>query len=782
MTQRHAFAFAIAALLLAVAAVAAQSGYDLFAQAQIRVEEENYQEAIRLFERVVKENETSNRSLVAKALVQLGRAYEKTKDKDKARAAYERVAAGFSAEADAFEAARRRLAELNVGSEPAVLRQRVAAYGKANPRTSWNPFITADGRFMALTGFGIVIRDLLLGETEQMMERPEEVLRYVRGLPEPPSRADRALEAKLERNGLMAEQVIMSPDKKWLAFFQSEPGQRCCFDDGFVTEIRVMPNRAGAESRVILSGRDVSYLFGGWSADGKSILVLIHREDDAYDLSWVSTEKKNDVRKLRSLGWRMSFPFGDPGLPRLSPDGRHIVYSALPTDPGIPDGQDTIKKSAAPRHLYVIRADSPGPETDIVSGNSINESPLWLPDGSGVLFVSNRSGAGFGLHTVGVKDGQVTDPIAPVKSSVVTGRVLPIALTENGSLYYSPVSQSGTRLGWESEDVFVAPIDAASGKASGPLLRPISNDADRNGFPSWSPDGRSLALMRNRKEANPDDDKAVALIVYDMQTANEREYVFPHLDERTMPVWYPDGKHIIVRRTYRADGQLYKVDLGTHEFKRIEATERSLPFPGIRDMAFSHDGGTLYLMRHFTARPPERRERFSLVALNLETAEQREIWSSPHEGINPFFALSPDGRTLAISHGFKLDTIDVDGSHRTEIAPSFHASTSIAWAADGKHIYFVGGPGDTRDAEKLALSESALAGLTELPTFNSRLMRIPAQGGPPEPGVEMSGRASFIDVSPDGSRIAFSQTTAVLDRNLYVVDNFTSIIKSPEIG
>jgi outer membrane protein assembly factor BamD (BamD/ComL family) len=127
MTQRHAFAFAIAALLLAVAAVAAQSGYDLFAQAQIRVEEENYQEAIRLFERVVKENETSNRSLVAKALVQLGRAYEKTKDKDKARAAYERVAAGFSAEADAFEAARRRLAELNVGSEPAVLRQRVAA-------------------------------------------------------------------------------------------------------------------------------------------------------------------------------------------------------------------------------------------------------------------------------------------------------------------------------------------------------------------------------------------------------------------------------------------------------------------------------------------------------------------------------------------------------------------------------------------------------------------------------------------------------------------------------
>jgi Tol biopolymer transport system component len=535
---------------------------------------------------------------------------------------------------------------------------------------------------------------------------------------------------------------------------------------------------------VILSSRDASYKLAGWSGDGKSILVLIHGEHDDYELSWVSAEKKNDVRRLRTLGWRVTFPFGDPGLPRLSPDGRYVVYSALPVDPGMNDAQDTIKKSAAPRHIYVIRADSPGPETDIVPGNSINESPLWLPDGSGVLFVSNRSGAGFGLYTVGVKDGKVTDPISAVKASVVTGRVLPIALTENGSLYYSPVSQSGTWLGFRHADVFVAPIDPASGKANGPLQRPISNDADRNHSPSWSPDGRSLALMRDRKEAHPDDDKAVALVVYDTQTATEREYVFSNLDERTSPIWYPDGKSIIVRRTYgKGDGKFFKVDLDSREFKSIDGIERSMPFSGGGQVVLSPDGVSLYQMRFLLSRPPgSRRDRHSLVAVNIETAEEREIWSTPHEGTNPFFALSPDGRTIAIVHGYKLATIDVDGSHLTEIAPSFHPSSNIAWSADGKDIYYVGGPGYTRGAERSAFSESALAGLTELPSFKarSRLMRMSARGGQPEPtGVELDGSGSFINVSPDGSRIAFSQTTTVEDRNLYVVDNFTSILKAP---
>src|SRR5678816_1217724 len=79
---------AAAFIVLMVAGAGAQSGYDLFQQALMKERaEQNLTEAIRLYERIVSDFK-SNRPLVARTLVQLGSAFEKEKDTQRARAAY----------------------------------------------------------------------------------------------------------------------------------------------------------------------------------------------------------------------------------------------------------------------------------------------------------------------------------------------------------------------------------------------------------------------------------------------------------------------------------------------------------------------------------------------------------------------------------------------------------------------------------------------------------------------------------------------------------------------
>src|SRR2546428_13361517 len=82
-------------LALASGAVLAQSGNDLFQQALVKERTEgNLPEAIKLYQTIVQKY-GSDRKLAAKALFQMGQAYEKLGSAE-ARKAYERIAREFA--------------------------------------------------------------------------------------------------------------------------------------------------------------------------------------------------------------------------------------------------------------------------------------------------------------------------------------------------------------------------------------------------------------------------------------------------------------------------------------------------------------------------------------------------------------------------------------------------------------------------------------------------------------------------------------------------------------
>jgi tetratricopeptide (TPR) repeat protein len=116
----------IAGVVFAVAALAADSGAELFQKAVTQERAAgNLEEAIKLYQRVAKEF-ASDRPLAAKALVQAARCYEKL-GQDKAVRIYEQVARDYGDQREFPATANARLAVLRQGeraAEPVTMTQR----------------------------------------------------------------------------------------------------------------------------------------------------------------------------------------------------------------------------------------------------------------------------------------------------------------------------------------------------------------------------------------------------------------------------------------------------------------------------------------------------------------------------------------------------------------------------------------------------------------------------------------------------------------------------------
>lgn len=98
---------------------AAQSGNDLFQQALSKERAEGkLDEAIQIYERIAKEF-SSDRALAARALLQLGRCYERL-GRSEAQTAYERLVREYADQRAAADEARARLAELARARAPNV--------------------------------------------------------------------------------------------------------------------------------------------------------------------------------------------------------------------------------------------------------------------------------------------------------------------------------------------------------------------------------------------------------------------------------------------------------------------------------------------------------------------------------------------------------------------------------------------------------------------------------------------------------------------------------------
>jgi TolB protein len=161
---------------------------------------------------------------------------------------------------------------------------------------------------------------------------------------------------------------------------------------------------------------------------------------------------------------------GNRGAPRWSPDGRAILFTAVP--PGQPPSASGWPYS----DVYVMNADGSGQRNLTHTPGGGEGDPSWSPDGQHIAFT--RTGPPGELRIVVMNaDGSAKHAVTP--TSIHTGDAGITAA-------WSP---DGRRIAFDDHyAIYVLNADGSG-------LRRLAQNAT---FGSWSPDGRKLIFVRLR--------------------------------------------------------------------------------------------------------------------------------------------------------------------------------------------------------------------------------------------------------------------------------------------
>lgn len=385
--------------------------------------------------------------------------------------------------------------------------------------------------------------------------------------------------------------------------------------------------------------------------------------------------------------------------PAISPGGDRVVWVTTTMDRG-----DDAYKAA----LWIADLDGTNAR-QLTSGMHRDTSPAWAPDGRSIAFVSNRPGRK-PANGNGIPNGDERKPLAQIWTIASDGGEARQATAHHGgasSPSWSPDSRRIAFVGVDEPDAdepFGAPvtIGEAGGErivhdiryrydgkgflttyshiwavdvATGDPVRLTNADAN-DASPVWSPDGRQIAFLGNRRDDRRERPAQTVQIV--PAVGGEARTVAPSDASFGSVAWSPDGTRLVFVGHEDAltggarNNAIWIVKADGSELRNVtETIDRSFIDVGMSDLATGASTPPVWVDDTTILALGASRGATHLWRIDAESGEATAL--TPDDQRVMQFAISPDGSTLAMVVGetdrpFRLCRASADGSGQTTIS------------------------------------------------------------------------------------------------------------------
>jgi Tol biopolymer transport system component len=522
---------------------------------------------------------------------------------------------------------------------------------------------------------------------------------------------------------------VWSADGKRIAFQ---------FESHNAGEVRIVNVDGGGLRTAMPTPRDLEWFtIQAWSPDGTRILVETSvNDDDQFQLFWLNVASGTRTPLTENT-------YSGNISTAISPDGRYVAFGGV----GIASSDRATRKSG--HHIRVIGSD--GSDDHVLSDNRSDLFPVsWTANGNGLLVLSKRgntldlwafdviNGRGRGEPRLIERDLCQCGQLIAAQPDAIPATML--GATAAGAVFFA--------IRPNISDIYIASLGPL-GKAA--LSVPLSvSRRGHNVWPQWSPDSKRLLFYWSTPTIRE-------FSVFSPTTGIEQRLTGVPLEPGGF-CWSGTDAAMMKRR----DGEripFVRVDLIT----RAETVVFAEPAGDFGAVTCTADGRFIAYRVGPTAVVRVR---------DTATGTVKDI-ESPVQPLSSGFPISPNGQQIAF-FGRRLNeplsslfVMSIAGDAPRELvrltAPDeFMTTWGIAWSHDSRHIYFSrrsrGGREQNGD---------------DVP-FN--VYRVPATGGEEE-SVGLEGRdLRDLNVSSDGSRIAFS--VGALNRpEIWAIENTSAVTK-----